>query len=101
MKSNHVFVDIETTGFSAAKGHKIVEIAALDMDSSWNARECYHVYVNPERNIPEDAAKVHGLTKEYLDDKQSFKEIANDFLSFIRDKKVIVHNSSFDIPFLN
>ena len=96
-----VILDTETTGLSVAKGHRIVEIGCIELKNQIPTNKTFHCYLNPQRKVSEDAMKVHGYTDEFLADKNFFKDIADDFLSFIENKKLIIHNAEFDIAHLN
>ena len=98
---NEVFLDTETTGLSFREGHKIVEIACIETKDLIATGKIFHKLINPQRSMPEDAFKVHGFSQEFLSDKETFKQIADEFLNFIKDKKIIIHNASFDLSFLN
>ena len=98
---NEVFLDTETTGLSFKEGHKIVEIACIETQDLVATGKVFHKLINPKRDIPEDAFKIHGYSKEFLSSKQTFDQIADDFLNFIHDKKIIIHNAPFDLGFLN
>ena len=98
---NEVFLDTETTGLSFKDGHKIVEIACIETKDLIPTGKVFHKLINPERNVPDEAYKVHGFSEEFLKDKETFDKIADDFLNFIRDKKIIIHNAPFDLSFLN
>jgi len=98
---NEVFLDTETTGLSFRDGHKIVEIACVETKDLIPTGNVFHRLINPKRNVPEEAFKVHGFSEEFLKDKETFDKIADDFLSFIKDKKIIIHNAAFDLSFLD
>ena len=98
---NEVFLDTETTGLSFRDGHKIVEIACIETKDLIATGKVFHKFINPKRNIPEEAFKVHGFSGEFLSDKETFDQVADEFLSFIKDKKIIIHNASFDLSFLD
>ena len=98
---SEIFLDTETTGLSFQEGHKIVEIACIETKDLIPTNKIFHKLINPERNIPEEAFKIHGFSKEFLSTKQPFNQIADDFLNFIEGKKIIIHNASFDLGFLN
>ena len=98
---NEVFLDTETTGLSFRDGHKIVEIACIETKDLIATGQIFHKLINPQRSMPDEAFKVHGFSQEYLSDKQTFKQIVDEFLSFIKDKKIIIHNASFDLSFLD
>ena len=98
---NEIFLDTETTGLSFREGHKIVEIACVETKDLIATGKVFHKLINPLRDIPEAAYKVHGFTKEFLSDKDTFDKIADEFLNFIKGKRVIIHNAPFDVSFLN
>ena len=98
---NEVFLDTETTGLSFRDGHKIVEIACIETKDLMATGSVFHKLINPKRRVPEDAFKIHGFSQEFLSNKETFEEIADEFLNFIRGKRVIIHNASFDLGFLN
>tara|TARA_B100001245_G_scaffold128036_1_gene94489 strand:+ start:2529 stop:3194 length:666 start_codon:yes stop_codon:yes gene_type:complete len=96
-----IVLDTETTGLSVKDGHRIVEIGCIELEDLIPTKSIFHFYLNPERKVSEKAFEVHGYSDEFLSDKKKFKEIANDFLDFIGDKKIIIHNAEFDIGHLN
>ena len=96
-----IFLDIETTGLSFKDNHKIVEIACVQTTELIPNNRIFHKIINPERVVPEEAFKIHGFSTEYLKDKPTFSDIAEEFISFIKDYDLIIHNASFDIPFIN
>ncbi len=96
-----IVLDTETTGFDPATGDRIVEIGAVELVNHMATGEVYHQYINPEREMPEGAFSVHGLSDRFLSDKPVFKTIAQDFLGFIGSSKLVIHNASFDMKFLN
>ena len=98
---NEIFLDTETTGLSFKDGHKIVEIACIETKDLIATGNVFHRLINPERNIPEEAFKIHGFTEKFLSTQEKFDKIADDFLNFIDGKKIIIHNASFDLGFLN
>ncbi len=98
---NEVFLDTETTGLSFRDGHKIVEIACIETKDLIPTGKVFHKLINPQRNVPDEAFKVHGFSQEFLNDKEIFNQIADEFLNFIKDKKIIIHNASFDLSFLD
>ena len=98
---NEVFLDTETTGLSFKEGHKIVEIACIETKDLIPTGNIFHKLINPKRNMPNEAFKVHGFSEEFLKDKETFDMIADEFLDFIRDKKIIIHNAPFDLSFLD
>tara|TARA_Y100000590_G_scaffold241506_1_gene271538 strand:+ start:598 stop:1266 length:669 start_codon:yes stop_codon:yes gene_type:complete len=96
-----IVLDTETTGLSVKDGHRIVEIGCIELDDLIPTKKIFHCHLNPERKVSEEALKVHGYSDEFLSDKKKFAEIADDFLEFIKDKKVIIHNADFDIAHIN
>ena len=96
-----IVLDTETTGISVKDGHRIVEIGCIELENLMPTKKNFHCYLNPERKVSEKALKVHGYTDEFLSNKKKFKEIVNDFLLFVKDKKLIIHNSEFDIAHIN
>ena len=96
-----VFLDTETTGLSFKDGHKIVEIACIETKDLIPTGNIFHKLINPKREITKDAFKVHGFSNDFLKDKETFDVIAEDFLKFIKEKKIIIHNAPFDLSFLN
>ena len=98
---NEVFLDTETTGLSIQEDNRIVEIACIETKDLIPTKKIFHELINPERKVEEDALKIHGHTNEMLKEKKKFRDIANEFLQFIEGKKLIIHNASFDISFLN
>ena len=98
---NEVFLDTETTGLSFRDGHKIVEIACIETKDLIPTGKVFHKLINPNRRMPAEAFKVHGFSEEFLKNKETFDKVADEFLSFIKDKKIIIHNASFDLGFLD
>ena len=98
---NEVFLDTETTGLSFNEGHKIVEIACIETKDLIPTGKVFHRLINPNRSMPNEAFKVHGFSEEFLKDKETFDKIVDEFLTFINEKKIIIHNASFDLSFLN
>src|SRR6056300_823706 len=96
-----ICLDTETTGLEPRDGHKIVEIGCVELINKIRTGKSYHVYINPQRDMPEAAFKVHGISTEFLQDKPLFKDIAEDFIDFIKDAKLIIHNAAFDMKFIN
>ena len=96
-----IVLDTETTGLSVRDGHRIVEIGCIELDNLIPTKNIFHFYLNPERKVSDKAFEVHGYSDEFLSTKQKFVEIADDFLDFIKDKKIIIHNAEFDIGHLN
>ncbi len=98
---SEIFLDTETTGLSFKEGHKIVEIACVETKELIATGRVFHKLINPKRDMPIDAFKVHGYSKEFLSDKDTFDKIADEFLNFVQGKKIIIHNAPFDLSFLN
>ena len=96
-----IFLDTETTGLYPAQGHRIIEIAAIEMINRRPTSQHFHLYLNPQREIDVAAQEVHGITFEFLQDKPLFATIAQEFLDFIRGSELIIHNAPFDVGFLN
>ena len=96
-----IVLDTETTGLSVRDGHRIVEIGCIELDNLIPTKNIFHFYLNPERKVSEKAFEVHGYSDEFLATKQKFADIADDFIDFIKDKKIIIHNAEFDIGHLN
>jgi len=96
-----IFLDTETTGLDPNQGHRIIEVAAVEMINRQLSNNQFHVYINPEREIDEAAQEVHGLTLDFLSDKALFQDIVEDFIDFIADSELIIHNAPFDLGFLN
>ena len=96
-----VILDTETTGLSTTENHRIVEIGCIELKNQIATNNIFHEYINPQRSVSEDAFKVHGYSEKFLSDKKTFPEIAEKFLNFIKDKKIIIHNASFDLSFIN
>ena len=96
-----VILDTETTGLSITAKHRIVEIGCIELENQIPTNRIFHEYLNPQRSISEDAYKIHGYSEKFLSNKKTFYEIAENFLNFIKDKKIIIHNAAFDLSFLN
>ena len=96
-----IVLDTETTGISVKEGHRIVEIGCIELDNLIPTKNRFHCYLNPERKVSENAFKVHGYTDEFLSNKYKFSDISEEFLAFIKDKRLIIHNADFDIAHLN
>ena len=96
-----IVLDTETTGISIKEGHRIVEIGCIELDNLIPTKKKFHCYLNPEKKVSEKAFKVHGYSDSFLSDKMKFKEIVDDFLRFIKDKRLIIHNAEFDLGHLN
>ena len=96
-----IVLDTETTGISVKEGHRIVEIGCIELDDLIPTKNKFHCYLNPERKVSEKAFEVHGYSDSFLSDKMKFREVADDFLRFIKDKRLIIHNAEFDLSHLN
>ena len=96
-----VFLDTETTGLSYNDGHKIVEIACIETKDLIPTGNIFHKLLNPKRNMPDAAFKVHGFSEEFLKQKETFDQVADEFIDFIKEKKIIIHNAPFDLGFLD
>ena len=96
-----VVLDTETTGLSVQDGHRVVEIGCIELDNLIPTSKKFHCYLNPERKVSEKAFEVHGYTDEFLSTKKKFKEVADDFINFINNKRLIIHNAEFDLSHLN
>ena len=96
-----IVLDTETTGFDPQSGDRIVEIGGVELIGHVPTGETYHQYINPERPMPQAAFEVHGLGDDFLRDKPVFKQIAQEFLDFVKDDRMVIHNASFDMKFLN
>ncbi|RPH00053.1 MAG: DNA polymerase III subunit epsilon [Candidatus Pelagibacter sp. TMED118] len=96
-----VVLDTETTGLSIEEGHRIVEIGCIELDNLIPTKNVFHCYLNPERKVSESALKIHGYTDDFLSRQKKFLDIAKEFLNFINNKKLVIHNADFDISHLN
>ncbi len=96
-----IVLDTETTGLDPRNGDRVVEIGCVELVNHIPTGQTFHVYINPERTMPRGAYDVHGLSDDFLKDKPRFREVANEFASFIEDAKLVIHNASFDVGFLN
>ena len=96
-----VILDTETTGLSTASDHRIVEIGCIELKDQIPTNKTFHAYINPQREVSQDAFKVHGYSNEFLSDKKIFSEIVEEFFSFIENKKLVIHNAPFDLSFLD
>jgi len=96
-----IILDTETTGLNPADGHRIIEIGCVEMIDRRLTENRFHVYINPDREIDEGAIEVHGITNEFLADRPRFKDIADDFLAFIKGGELIIHNAPFDVGFID
>ena len=96
-----IVLDTETTGLEPAEGHRIVEIGAVELHNHVPTGRTYHQYINPGRDMPAEAFAVHGISAEFLSDKPPFEAISDAFLAFVGDARLVIHNASFDMKFLN
>ena len=96
-----IVLDTETTGLSIKDGHRIVEIGCIELDNLVPTKKRFHYYLNPERKVSEKALEVHGYTDKFLSDKKKFLDIVDEFLIFIKDKRLIIHNAEFDLSHIN
>ena len=96
-----IILDTETTGLSVKEGHRIVEIGCIELDNLIPTQKKFHCYLNPEKKVSDKAFKVHGYSDEFLSSKKKFKDMADEFLDFIEDKRLIIHNAEFDLSHLN
>ena len=96
-----IVLDTETTGLDPKAGHRVIEIGCVEIINRLPTGKTFHKYLNPQRNVPEEATRVHGITEEFLKDKPLFKDVCDEFLDFVGDSKLIIHNAQFDIKFLN
>lgn len=96
-----IVLDTETTGFEPDEGHKLVEIGCVELENHLPTGRVFHTYLNPLRDVPADAARIHGLTTEFLKDKPLFAEKVQEMLDFIGDAQLIIHNAAFDMKFIN
>ena len=96
-----IVLDTETTGISVKDGHRIVEIGCIELENLIPTKNKFHFYLNPERKVSEQAFKIHGYSDEFLSKQKKFNEIVNEFLEFIKDKRLIIHNAEFDLTHLN
>lgn len=96
-----IFLDTETTGLYPSQGHRIIEIAGVEVINRQLTRNHFHVYLNPDREIDPAAQEVHGITLEFLQDKPRFNDIVDEFLDFVKGAELVIHNAPFDVGFLN
>ena len=96
-----IVLDTETTGISIKEGHRIVEIGCIELENLIPTKNIFHCYLNPERKVSEKALEVHGYTDEFLSNQKKFSDVGNEFLNFIEDKRLIIHNAEFDLAHLN
>ena len=96
-----IVLDTETTGISVKDGHRIVEIGCIELDNLVPTKNKFHYYLNPERKVSEEALKIHGYNDNFLSNQKKFNEIGEEFLQFIKDKRLIIHNAEFDLSHIN
>ena len=96
-----IVLDTETTGISVKEGHRIVEIGCIELDNLVPTKKKFHCYLNPERKVSQKALEIHGYNDDFLSKQKKFSEIVDDFLEFIKDKKIVIHNAEFDLSHLN
>ena len=96
-----IVLDTETTGISVKEGHRVVEIGCIELDNLVPTKNKFHCYLNPERKVSEKALEIHGYTDDFLSNKKKFKEVAEEFLTFVKDKRLVIHNAEFDLSHLN
>ena len=96
-----IVLDTETTGISVKEGHRIVEIGCIELENLIPTKNKFHCYLNPERKVSQKAFDIHGYTDEFLANQRKFKEVTDEFLKFIKDKRLIIHNAEFDLSHLN
>lgn len=99
--TREIVLDTETTGIDPKNGHRIIEIGALEMINHMPTGQQLHLYINPEREIEAEAVAIHGITSEFLADKPVFATIADEFLTFVGDSPMVIHNAPFDMGFIN
>ena len=99
--AKQIFLDTETTGLDPKQGHRIIEIAAIEFNNRQPTNRRFHSYINTERDIDPAAEEVHGLSIDFLQDKPLFKDVVNDFLAFVQNSEVVIHNAPFDVGFIN
>ncbi len=97
----YVVLDTETTGLSPEQGHRVIEIGAVELSDRQASGRTFHVYLNPDREVDAGALEVHGLSNEFLADKPRFEAVVDDFLAFVAEAELIIHNAAFDVGFLN
>ena len=96
-----IVLDTETTGISVKEGHRIVEIGCIELDNLVPTKNKFHCYLNPDRKVSQKAFEVHGYSDDFLSKQKKFLEIVDEFLEFIKNKKIIIHNAEFDLSHLN
>lgn len=101
MQIRELILDTETTGLDPASGDRIVEIGCVEVINSISTGRTFHVYLDPERDMPEEAFRVHGLSRDFLADKPKFADVSSDFIAFVGDAQLVIHNAEFDMKFIN
>lgn len=101
MGVREIVLDTETTGLDPAAGHRVIEIGCVELLNHMPTGNSLQLYINPERDVPEDSIRIHGITEEFLADKPRFAEVADEFLAFIGEDQLVIHNAEFDVKFLN
>lgn len=101
MNKRLIILDTETTGLKPEQGHKLIEICAIEVINGVKTGEIFHTYINPQRDVPYEAFKIHGISTEFLADKDIFAKVALKFIDFIKDGTLVIHNARFDVGFLN
>ena len=96
-----IVLDTETTGISIKEGHRIVEIGCIELDNLIPTKNKFHCYLNPERKVSEKAFEIHGYTDEFLSNKKKFHEVVDEFIEFVKNKRIVIHNAEFDLAHLN
>ena len=96
-----ICLDLETTGLEPRDGHRIIEIGCVELVGKVRTGSFYHAFVNPERDMPEEAFKIHGISGEFLKDKPKFSQVVKEFLAYIEGAKLVIHNAGFDMKFIN
>jgi DNA polymerase-3 subunit epsilon len=96
-----ICLDTETTGLEPKDGHRIVEIGCVEIIDRVKTGNVFHIYINPERDMPESAFKIHGISEDFLQDKPKFIDIAEEFIEFVKDTNLVIHNAAFDMKFIN
>ena len=96
-----IVLDTETTGISVKEGHRVVEIGCIELDNLVPTKNKFHCYLNPERKVSEKALEIHGYTDDFLSNKKKFKEVVEEFLTFVENKRLVIHNAEFDLSHIN
>jgi DNA polymerase-3 subunit epsilon len=100
-KLREIFLDTETTGLNPRNGDRIIEIGCVELINRVKTNQTFHRYINPRTQVNPEALRVHGLSNDFLNDKPVFEEVADDFLAFIEDSTLVIHNAAFDMSFIN